>query len=67
MYERHREHRDRPEVTIAFKNALNVSYHFLEKFRNSTPDEKYLDDDDLNGLQKLLDEHKVCSQYPFIM
>lgn len=59
MYERHREHRDRPEVIAAFKNAMNTSVHFMNKLRNATPDEKYLDDDDLDGLQKLLDEQKV--------
>ena len=59
MYERHRENRDRPEVIAAFKNAMNVSTHFMNKIRNSTPDEKYLDDDDLDNLQKLLDENQV--------
>ncbi len=59
MFERHREHRDRPEVIAAFKNALNVSTHFLGKLRNATPDEKYLDDDDLDGLEKLLEENQV--------
>lgn len=59
MFERHREHRDRPEVIAAFKNALNVSTHFLHKLRNATPDEKYLDDDDLDGLQTLLEDNEV--------
>ena len=59
MFERHREHRDRPEVIAAFKNALNVSTHFLGKLRNATPDEKYLDDDDLDGLQTLLEDNQV--------
>ena len=59
MFERHREHRDRPEVITAFNNALNVSTHFLHKLRNATPDEKYLDDDDLDGLQTILEENQV--------
>lgn len=58
MFERHREHRDRPEVIAAFKNALNVSTHFLSKFKNATPDEKYLDDDDLDGLETLLEDNQ---------
>ena len=59
MFERHREHRDRPEVIAAFKNALNVSTHFLAKLRNATPDEKYLDDDDIDGLETLLGDNQV--------
>lgn len=59
MFERHREHRDRPEVIAAFKNAMNFSTHFLSKLRNATPDEKYLDDDDLDGLETLLEDNQV--------
>lgn len=59
MFERHREHRDRPEVITAFRNAVNVSVHFMNKIRNATPDEKYLDDDDLDKLQTLLEENEV--------
>ena len=62
MFERHREHRDRPEVIAAFKNALNVSTHFLAKLRNATPDEKYLDDDDIDGLETLLGDNQVWFQ-----
>ena len=58
MYERYRQHRDRPEVVAAFQNAINVSASFMDKFRNATPDEKYLDDDDLEYLGKLLDENR---------
>jgi len=54
MYERHREHRDRPEVIAAFKNALNVSSHFMNKFKDAPEDEKYLDDDDIDSLETLL-------------
>lgn len=59
MYERHREHRDRPEVIAAFKNALNASNHFLAKIRNASPDDKHLDDSELDGLAKLLEDHQV--------
>ena len=59
MYERHREHRDRPEVIAAFKNALNASTHFLAKIRNASPDDKHLDDSELDGLANLLEEHQV--------
>lgn len=59
MYERHKENRDRPEVIAAFKNAMNVSVHFMNKIRNSTPDEKYLEDEDLDGLEKLLNDSQV--------
>lgn len=67
MFERYREHRDRPEVIAAFKNALNVSTHFLNKFRNATPDEKYLDDDDLDTLQTLLEENEVSALLLFFL
>lgn len=59
MYERHREHRDRPEVIAAFKNALNASNHFLAKIRNASPDDKHLDDSELDGLAKLLEDHQT--------
>jgi len=38
---------------------MNVSVHFMNKIRNSTPDEKYLEDEDLNGLEKLLKDSQV--------
>lgn len=59
MYERHREHRDRPEVIAAFKNALNVSSHFMNKFKDAPEDEKYLDDDDIDSLETLLTTNQV--------
>lgn len=46
-------------MIAAFKNALNVSIHFMNKIRNATPDEKYLEESDLDTLQSLLDENQV--------
>lgn len=58
MYDRHREHRDRPEVVAAFKNALNVSNHFMNKLKDAPADEKYLDDDDIDSLETLLTDNQ---------
>jgi len=58
MYERHREHRDRPEVLAAFKHALNVSNHFMKKLKDAPADEKYLDDDDIDSLETLLTDNQ---------
>lgn len=57
MFERHREHRDRPEVVAAFQRAVNVSNTFMLKIRSSPPDEKYLEDDDLDALDAMLQEN----------
>ena len=59
MYDRHREHRDRPEVIAAFNNALNVSLHFMNKLRNAPEDEKYLEESDIKDLDKLLNDNQV--------
>ena len=63
MYERHREHRDRPEVLAAFKHALNVSNHFMKKLKDAPADEKYLDDDDIDSLETLLTDNQVLRNW----
>ena len=67
MFDRFREHRDRPEVVAAFLNAINVSNTFLNKLKNATPDERYLEDSDLNMLEKLLTTSQVCRYIFFFM
>ncbi|GAB6024272.1 hypothetical protein CHUAL_008965 [Chamberlinius hualienensis] len=58
MYERVREHRDRPEALNALKDMLNGSEYFYKQAANLTEDEQYFTQVELETLNKLITETK---------
>lgn len=54
MFDRVKEHRERPEAINALKEVLNASMFFLRQVQNTTEDEQYFTEVELNSLDTLI-------------
>lgn len=59
LFERVREHRERPEALESLRNMLNISEMFYANSINISKEEQIFTDVELNTLRKLIDETKV--------
>ena len=59
MFERVKEHRDRPEAFAALKEVLNGSEFFLSRALSIDEDEQYFTEIELTALQTMINDTKV--------
>lgn len=59
MFERVREHRERPEALKALKDMLNLSEVFLNGAKNVSEDNQVFTEVEINTLDKLIQDTKV--------
>ena len=59
LFERIKEHRDRPEAVKALKDMLNISRVFLASASNMSEDEQIFTDVELKTLEKLISDTQV--------
>ncbi|XP_055936976.1 hypoxia up-regulated protein 1-like [Argiope bruennichi] len=62
LFERVKEHRDRPEALKALKDMLNISQVFLNSARNVSEDDQIFTEVELNTLENLISETKKWLQ-----
>lgn len=58
LFDRVREHRERPEALNALNNILNISEMFFNGANNVSADEQIFSEVELNVLKKLIDDTK---------
>lgn len=54
MFNRMKEHRERPEAFSALKEMLNMSDFFLQRVKNASEDEQYFTETEISVLEKLI-------------
>lgn len=59
LFERVREHRDRPEALKALTDMLNISGVFLGSARNMTEDTQIFTEVELNTMENLITDTQV--------